>query len=102
MHEEYPMPSCYQCGKDVTVIGNRVGRFDTCDCGTRLHCCRNCEFYDTRSYNECREPISDRIVDKEAANFCDLYKIADQPYREVDKSAEAKQKLAELFRKKNL
>ncbi len=95
------MARCYKCGKDVVVIERRIGRLEVCEaCGTSLHCCRNCEYYDIGSYNECREPVSDRIVDKEMANFCDLYKIADTPYREVDKSTDAKKKLEEIFKKK--
>lgn len=95
------MARCYKCGKDLVVIERRIGRLETCaSCGASLHCCRNCEYYDVGGYNECREPVSDRIVDKEKANFCDLYKVAENPYREVDKSADAKKKLGELFKKK--
>jgi hypothetical protein len=34
-----------------------------------------CGFFDTKAYNECREPTADRIVEKEKANFCDHYKL---------------------------
>lgn len=34
-----------------------------------------CEFYDTKSYNECRESMADRILEKEKANFCDYFKF---------------------------
>jgi hypothetical protein len=34
-----------------------------------------CEFYDTSSYNDCREPSSDRIVEKDKANFCGFFKL---------------------------
>ncbi len=37
-----------------------------------------CIFYDKHSYNECREPTAERLVDKEKANFCDFYKFGNQ------------------------
>lgn len=40
-----------------------------------IRCCKMCQFYDPKAYNECREPNADRVVDKEKANFCDYYKI---------------------------
>ena len=41
-----------------------------------LKCCLNCTFHDPSSYNECREPSAERVVDKEAANFCDYFSSA--------------------------
>ena len=34
-----------------------------------------CEFYDTSSYNECREPSAPRVVEKTKANFCDFFQL---------------------------
>ena len=34
-----------------------------------------CEYYDPHSYNECREPIAERVLDKEKANFCDSFRL---------------------------
>ncbi len=94
------MPSCYQCGKEVKVA-DRVGRSETClSCGADLHCCRNCEFYDPLSYNECREPVAERVVDKERANFCDMFQMAAERLKEKDRTTDAKKKLEELFKKK--
>lgn len=82
-------------------MGGRVGRRDACEkCGTDLHCCRNCQFYDRASYNECSEPMADRIVEKEKGNFCDFFQLSTKKQGSVDKTAEAKKKLEELFRKK--
>ncbi|MBF0190432.1 MAG: hypothetical protein HQL99_04700 [Magnetococcales bacterium] len=36
--------------------------------------CLNCRFHDTGSYNECRESVAERIVDKDRSNFCDFFK----------------------------
>ncbi|MBF0341324.1 MAG: hypothetical protein HQL95_10245 [Magnetococcales bacterium] len=36
--------------------------------------CLNCRFHDPGSYNECRETVAERIVDKDKANFCEEFK----------------------------
>lgn len=53
-----------------------VGRRDTCPhCMADIRCCKMCQFYDPKAYNECRETQADRVQDKEKANFCDYFKI---------------------------
>jgi len=68
---------CYKCKSSSDLeAGAEVIRSDDCDtCGTDLRCCKMCEFYDKNSYNECREPMADRITEKEKANFCDFFKL---------------------------
>jgi hypothetical protein len=71
------MPCCHSCKKPIET-GDRIGRADTCPhCGTDLHCCLNCRFYDSGSHNKCREPQSERVVDKETSNFCDYFSFAE-------------------------
>lgn len=69
---------CYKCRKDLDlVIGKDVSRSEECPfCFASLRCCKMCEFYDKSSYNECREPTAERIVEKEKANFCDHFKLS--------------------------
>lgn len=94
------MPSCFSCKKEIQVL-DRVGRSESCPhCRADLHCCRNCEFYDPKAYNECREPMAERVLEKEAANFCDYFQIAGKAHRAEEKDREAKRKLEELFKKK--
>ncbi len=67
---------CVACGNEL-VLPARVGRRDTCPgCGAELRSCRQCSFYDPSSYNACREPQADRVLDKERANFCDYFQPA--------------------------
>jgi len=97
------MSHCFSCQKELNVEG-QIGRRDECpSCGADLHCCRNCEFYDPQAYNECREPVADRVKEKDRSNFCDWFKLGDhKAQEEADKVAEAKRKLAELFKKREL
>ena len=68
---------CYQCHKSLEIEHEqRILRHEECShCQVSLYCCRMCVFYDKNSYNECREPLAERIVDKEKANFCSYFKI---------------------------
>ncbi|MBI2500153.1 MAG: hypothetical protein HYW02_01495 [Deltaproteobacteria bacterium] len=97
------MATCFSCGKEF-ILQEKVGRRDTCSgCDAEIHCCFNCEFYDEHAYNECREPLADRVLDKERANFCDFFQLGKQSRHRLkkrDEVAEAKKKLEELFRKR--
>ncbi len=67
---------CYHCAKEIPFKEDQdIGRSEDCpSCNTSLRCCRMCKFYDKSAYNECREPMADRVLDKEKANFCDFFK----------------------------
>ena len=69
---------CYKCDAQLNLnIGKDVARSEECPaCYCSIRCCFMCEFYDKNSYNECREPTAERIVDKEKANFCDFFKLS--------------------------
>lgn len=71
------MPSvcCYSCGAQLQLPEGPVARSATCDsCMRDIRCCRNCLHYDTKAYNECREPSAERVVEKEKGNFCDYFR----------------------------
>jgi hypothetical protein len=56
-----------------------------------------CAFYDTNSYNECREPAADRTLEKEKANFCDYYKLGTSSDKNTEKE-DALSKANALFK----
>lgn len=70
------MAMCFSCGAQLSS-GLKPGRSETCPaCDADVHCCRNCEFYDPGSYNECRETQAERVLEKERSNFCDYFSFA--------------------------
>lgn len=77
-----------------------VGRRDVCpNCMADIRSCKMCQFYDPKSYNECRESQADRVQDKEKANFCDYFKIG-SPGTNPDKEKQDQlAKAAALFKK---
>jgi hypothetical protein len=91
---------CYKCQEILSETYKvMVGRRDICPkCMADIRCCRNCQFYDVKSYNECREPSADRVTEKEKANFCDYFKIGSGA-GDADAKADALAKANALFKK---
>lgn len=96
------MKTCYRCQYEI-VSQERIGRRDICPrCGSNLHCCLNCTFYDTRYANACREPNADPVTDKEAGNFCEFFTFGkQQPPQQRAAAATARAQLEALFKKKS-
>jgi hypothetical protein len=91
---------CFSCKKDVPFI-TMVGRRDECPfCRADLHVCKNCIHYDEKSYNECREPQGERVVEKEKSNFCDFFSPA-ATGQDLNKSRDSIMSAAEALFKKS-
>lgn len=68
-------------------MGQKVFRNEDCPhCEASMRCCRMCKHYDKTAYNECREPIADRIIEKEKSNFCDHFSLAGEGNGGADKN----------------
>jgi hypothetical protein len=64
-----------------------------------LHCCLNCSFYDIGTYNDCREPQAERVLDKSRSNFCDFFKFKKTAKATGAADSGTKDKLESLFKK---
>lgn len=95
------MANCFKCGKVLSdTFKVMVSRSDSCPhCMSDIRCCKNCQFYDPKAYNECRESSADRIVEKEKANFCDYYKFGAGGNDAEKQRQDALAKAAALFKK---
>ncbi len=88
------MTLCFSCGKELPHIDGKPSRSEECPwCGADVRVCRNCRFYDEGAYNECREPLAERVVDKDRANFCEYFELRQS---EGEKHSRDKDPLAEL------
>jgi hypothetical protein len=66
---------CHHCKKELNLT-EKPARGDACPhCASDLRVCLNCRFYDTNSYNDCAEPMAERVVDKDRANFCEYFAL---------------------------
>ena len=90
---------CFHCKHNMTVTA-KIGFRDECDkCRSDIHVCKNCEFYDAKSYNECRETSADVVKDKERSNFCDFFSPSQNASAADDKAAKLKAAAEALFKK---
>ena len=92
---------CFHCRRTL-ALESKVSRQDQClHCGSDLHCCLNCQFYDEYAHNRCREPQAEYVSDRAKRNFCEYFRF--RPSDGEDQQDEAKEKAkAEweaLFRK---
>jgi len=95
---------CAACGHEIPLAsGERVGFRDECPaCRADLHACRQCAHRDPGAYNECREPGTERVADRERANRCDWFapRADGAPPPRSEERAGAKSALDALFAKK--
>lgn len=90
---------CFHCHKTNSSAG-KIGFRDECmSCGSDLHACKNCEFYDIKSYNECREPSAEVVREKERSNRCDFFSPSSKGAGVVDEKAKLKAAAEALFKK---
>jgi len=70
------MVGCAHCGTSLDIIGNQVGRRDTCPhCGAELRACRQCRHFDPTVAKQCKEPFAEVPTDKDEANFCEYFQM---------------------------
>src|SRR5574341_863102 len=68
---------CYRCGRTVSPDSPLL-QYELCPyCSSAVHCCLNCLYYDDFSPNKCSEPAADWVPDKQKANFCRFFEMAE-------------------------
>lgn len=91
---------CFGCASELEFV-DRVGFRAECEnCGEDVHVCKNCQFYDPSSYNECKETSADVVKDKERANYCDFFQAGSGLGGEKQKRDDLLSAAENLFKKK--
>ncbi len=68
--------TCFQCHNEVEILKG-FGRREECpSCGYDVHVCKNCEYYDESSYNECKETQAEVVKEKDRSNYCDYFQLS--------------------------
>jgi hypothetical protein len=63
---------CFNCS---TTFPPDIDFRGTCPkCGTALHCCKQCAYFEPSTRFQCLKPVAVRIVVKDQANQCELFK----------------------------
>jgi hypothetical protein len=87
LRRDFKMNKCYKCNEEIKLSTHqKITRSDECpNCYVDLRCCKMCSFYDTKSYNDCKEPSADRITEKEKKNFCDYFLFGNTADTNIEK-----------------
>lgn len=92
---------CFACGHEVQ-FSEKVSLREECPkCRGDVHVCKNCQFYDAKVYNECRETQAEVVRDKERNNRCDFFQPRVGGESGVDKAAQLRAAAEALFKKKS-
>ncbi len=75
------------------IVIEKISFRDECQkCGSDLHVCLNCLFYDTGKANSCREDSADYVRERDKANYCEYFRFVGR-----DEDGSAKEKAKELW-----
>lgn len=91
---------CPFCNADLTSV-TEVYRSSKCpSCGNDLRIGSNCRFYAPSAHWECRETVTERVTDKEAANFCEWFRFdaTRGPAADLSQKQAARDALKSLFK----
>jgi hypothetical protein len=92
---------CWNCGTEIDTRERVEFRAPCPSCDRALHACRNCKHYDPGYYNQCRETVAERVVDKERPNFCEFFAPGIGAMQPRSPSSGARAQLDALFKKKS-
>jgi hypothetical protein len=90
---------CFSCQTELK-FQDSVSRREECPkCRADVRVCKNCQFYDPKVYNECRETSAEVIREKERSNLCDFYRPRTLGGSVEDAQAKARAAAEALFKK---
>jgi len=69
------MGQCYYCRIQISVEVQNKNRLCP-SCGSDLHCCRNCRYFDENLSSKCKEPDSEWVSDRDLQNSCPYFEFA--------------------------
>lgn len=94
---------CWNCGREIGTTERVEFRARCPGCDEPAHVCLNCGHYAPELYNQCRETMAERVVDKQAQNFCEFFLPhgGSAGRASSDSGAAARSRLEALFAKKN-
>jgi len=94
------MWQCHYCRLALSLDVQRKNRLCP-NCGSDIHCCRNCIHFDENSSEKCREPNSPWVRDRASQNSCPFFEFrpaADSSQQKKDSSDSEAERAKEAFR----
>ena len=96
------MKTCHNCGEAWNEKGSPGLREDCLKCGSPLHVCANCRFYDDKAQEWCREPMArhEKPLAPEKISPCSWFVFLDPDEERfnAEKSKSARIAIERLFK----
>jgi hypothetical protein len=92
---------CSRCGHEAEPAEIAPGATCT-SCGSALHSCSNCTFFNTGARFECQKPIPARVESKTKGNDCEFFRpkaVRDLKAAQPEKTTDARSAFDALFKK---
>ena len=89
---------CHYCRSSLPLDIQMKNRLCP-SCGSDLHCCKNCLFYDEELTSKCRETNSPWVGDRTTQNACEFFEMRPTSYN--PRAAENAEALSEAERAKD-
>jgi hypothetical protein len=93
--------NCFSCQTTLSFVSVVSFREECTKCSADVRVCKNCDHYDAKIYNECKESQADRILEKERSNRCDYFRPKSQGGDLATKTATDLKSAAEALFKKS-
>ncbi|MDY7095538.1 MAG: hypothetical protein SX243_21390 [Acidobacteriota bacterium] len=91
---------CHSCGEKQSPPGVQQFEEQCRKCGTALHSCVHCVYFDTSARHECRQPVKEPVRSKTKANQCELFepKVAQEFGADSADQSDARSAFDALFK----
>jgi hypothetical protein len=89
---------CAKCGakREVSALDKILFRDECEKCQAPLHSCINCKYYQVGLPNDCKVPGTERIYDRNAANFCEEFAPSEK--KKESKAEDLRKRFEDLFK----
>lgn len=90
---------CFSCQTELQ-FSDKVGFREECPtCRSDVHVCKNCDFFDPKVYNECRETSAEVVRERDRANYCEYFQPKVGSQGGLSKADQLKAAAEALFKK---
>lgn len=91
---------CVRCGHELMAASSWSPEATCTRCGSDLHACAQCTFFDTSAAFECQQPVPARVSPKDVRNTCTFFEPRTTVERETKSAAptSARKAFDDLFK----
>ena len=79
-----PLKKCARCGSVWTGFGRPRPRQICEGCGSYLHTCLNCHYFDREITNSCKLPNTTFVGGRDLLNYCEQFEMVNWELRAIE------------------